>query len=310
MEENKIIHGDALSSLAKLPDDSIHCCITSPPYYGLRQYGVEGQIGLEQTPEAYIARLVAIFHEVKRILRQDGCLWVVIGDSYARDAKKGQHKPGDPGKQAYIYDAGGGRASTTLDLGACGLKPKDLIGIPWMLAFALRADGWYLRSDICWYKPNVMPEAVTDRPTKAHEYVFLLTKSEHYYYNADAIKEKSTCSRMRGPALHPDRESTNGNAGLARRKPKPFRNRRSVWSINTEPFKGAHFAAFPRKLVEPCVKAGSPKGGIILDPFLGSGTTAVVALSLGRKFVGIELNERYVEIASARVGDVSPPLFP
>ncbi len=335
MRQFRIIEGDSLAVLRTLPDESVNCCVTSPPYWGLRDYGVVGQMGLERTPELYVAGMVAVFAEVRRVLRSDGTLWLNLGDSYARDAGKGQHKPGDAGKQNYIIERGNGRAASTATIGD-GLKAKDLVGIPWRVAFALQADGWYLRSDIIWHKPNPMPESVTDRPTKAHEYLFLLTKSERYAYDAAAIAEPATCGRIRGPALHADLVSTNGNSGLSRgayrktdkqaevgsRRYTGFndrwdakedagavnetRNRRSVWSICTEAYPGAHFAVMPTALVEPCVMAGCPEGGTVLDPFAGSGTVGVVALRHGRQFIGIELNPKYAAMARNRITDDAP----
>ena len=304
-----IIHtGDCIEVLKGLPDASVQCVITSPPYYGLRDYGSEEQIGLEKTPEEYVAKMVEVFREVRRVLRDDGTVWLNIGDSYWSDSLA---------RATPIESMWGKRPASDLTKGRenipthnkrgglgqrpNGIKPKDLMGIPWMLAFALRADGWYLRQDIIWHKPNPMPEAVKDRCTKAHEYVFLLSKSQRYYYDAEAVREPEVCGRMRGPALHRDTVSTNGNSGLARRESDGFRNRRSVWTITTKPFKGAHFAVMPEALVEPCILAGSKAGDTILDPFTGSGTVAVVAERHGRSFVGAELNPDYVQIAYLRI---------
>ncbi len=301
----RIIEGDALEVLRTLPDESVHCCITSPPYWGLRDYGVSGQIGLEPTPEAYVSSILAVFQEVRRILRSDGTCWLNLGDSYARDAAKGQHKPGDAGKQGYVYDRGNGRASATLDLKSPGpgLKAKDLIGIPWHVAFALQADGWYLRSDIIWAKPNPLPESVTDRPTKSHEYLFLLTKAERYYYDAVAIAEP--CGSFNGPTFTSGKTARAkmhlAPIGQAERQEPTERNKRSVWTIATLPFPEAHFATFPPALIEPCVLAGSPPEGVILDPFAGSGTTGLVALRHGRSFIGIELNPEYAAMARNRI---------
>src|SRR3974390_998869 len=278
-----IIPGDCLVALQSLPDESVNCCVTSPPYWGLRDYGAKGQIGLEPTPEDYVERLVQVFREVRRVLKTDGTLWMNLGDSYNAAGREGHGT-------RIGYKQGTNRASANGTdhnrATAPELKPKDLVGIPWRVAFALQADGWWLRSDIIWSKPNPMPESVTDRPTKAHEYLFLLARSERYYYDADAIAEVATCYRMRGPALHPDSVSTNGNSGLCRRPKTDFRNRRSVWTIATHPFPEAHFATFPPSLIEPCILAGCPEGGTALDPFAGSGTTAAVALRLGRRFLG------------------------
>lgn len=264
---NQIITGDALQELRQIPDGCINCCITSPPYYGLRDYGVEGQIGLESSPQEYIGKLVEIFREVRRVLRQDGALWLNIGDSYA--TRSGSQPPTNTRNKC-------GHTAKHLPE---GYKYKDLMGIPWMLAFALRADGWYLRQDIIWYKPNCMPESIHDRCTKSHEYIFLLSKSARYYFDAEAIRES--------------RGNTASNSGT--------RNKRSVWSIATGQFKAAHYATFPERLVEPCILAGCPEGGIVLDPFLGSGTTAVVARKLGRGCIGIEINPEYCRMADERI---------
>jgi DNA modification methylase len=320
-----VLHtGDALTVLRTLPAASVQCCVTSPPYWGLRDYGVEGQLGLEKTPDAYVERLVGIFAEVRRVLRTDGTCWVNLGDSYARDARKGQHKPGDSGKQAGVYDRGGGRARATMDFTTSGFKPKDLIGIPWMVAFSLRKEGWYLRSDIVWAKPNVMPESVTDRPTKAHEYVFLLSKSERYFYDADAIREPHASSYSRDAIAKAGqiggaRPVGNNFSKESRRKDgattprtraeraallNPLgRNARSVWTIHTKPYRGAHFAVFPEELPRRCISAGSRPGDVVLDPFAGSGTTCAVAKSLGRNFLGIELNETYTALAEKRIAE-------
>lgn len=298
-----VMIGDCLASLATLPDRSVNCCITSPPYYGLRDYGVDGQIGLENSPDAYVARLVEVFREVRRTLTDDGTLWLNIGDSYARNPLKGQHKPGDSGKQAYIYDRGNGRASSTF-LGE-GLKEKDLIGIPWLLAFALRADGWYLRQDIIWHKPNPMPESVTDRCTKAHEYIFLLSKSTRYFYDHDSVKE----SAVRGYAGSTFNTGKTAEHQLNRSSNKDRtedgkRNRRSVWTVTPKPYKGAHFAVYPPELIEPCVLAGCPEGGTVLDPFGGSGTTGGVALKHGRNAVLCELSPDYAALMPSRIESI------
>lgn len=286
-----VMVGDCLAALSSMPDCSVNCCVTSPPYYGLRDYGVDGQIGLEDSPDAYVSRLVEVFREVRRVLTDDGTLWLNIGDSYARDPKKGGSGPNgkhdnipDYGNALRIMsekrgssDGGVGRGDRApVRVGGEGLKPKDLIGIPWLLAFALRADGWYLRQDIIWNKPNPMPESVGDRCTKAHEYLFLLSKSDRYFYDSEAIKEPTV------------------NAAETR-------NRRSVWTITPKPYKGAHFAVYPPELIEPCVIAGCPKGGTILDPFGGSGTTGGVALKHGRNAVLCELNGDYAALMPARI---------
>jgi site-specific DNA-methyltransferase (adenine-specific)/site-specific DNA-methyltransferase (cytosine-N4-specific) len=261
----KVYLGDALPILRTFPDSQFQMCVTSPPYWGLRDYGIEGQIGAEQTVDGYIQHLVAIFQEVRRTLAPDGVLWLNIGDSYTSGGRTWRQP--DKKNRARGMDY---RAPTPE-----GLKPKDLIGVPWRLAFALQADGWYLRSDIIWHKPNALPESVKDRPSRVHEYVFLFSRSEKYFYDHNAVKE---------PAI-------NG----------AMRNCRSVWSINTEPFADAHFATFPRQLVVPCVMAGSRKGSLVLDPFFGSGTVGEVCAANERHFVGLELNREYVAIARRRL---------
>jgi DNA modification methylase len=282
-------------------------CVTSPPYFGLRDYGVEGQIGLEQTPDDYVAAMVEVFRCVRDVLADDGTLWLNIGDSYARTG-------GTDRKISETAQVGSTRntlvqmSDRTSNATAMGLKSKDLIGIPWMLAFALRADGWYLRQDIIWHKPNPMPESVRDRCTKAHEYMFLLSKSERYFYDHEATMEAvaaSTVERLSQPTLHQQEGSdrvpgkTNGNMKAVGRTDK--RNRRSVWTVATRPYKGAHFATFPPALIEPCVLAGSRAGDAVLDPFMGSGTTAAVALQHGRTYLGCELNPEYGALQQERI---------
>ena len=269
----------------------------------LQKYFVPVEIGLEQTPDEYVAKMVEVFREVRRVLRDDGTLWLNLGDSYA--ANRAYQVPSTKGGPKHSdSQAVGGKGSVVPD----GLKPKDLIGIPWLLAFALRADGWYLRQDIIWHKPNPMPESVRDRCTKAHEYVFLLSKSERYYYDAEAVMEPvaaSTIERLSQPTLHQQEGSdrvpgkTNGNMKAVGRT--DMRNRRSVWTVPTRPYKGAHFATFPPALIEPCILAGSRPGDIVLDPFMGSGTTAEVAILHGRQYLGCELNEEYRGLQDARV---------
>ena len=302
-----IICGDALTELKNLLDESVNCCVTSPPYWGLRDYGITGQLGLEKTPEEYVARLVEVFREVRRVLRKDGTLWLNLGDSYF-GSTQGYGDTKTSNKNHH-----GSRQRQKPKWTDFGLNPKDLVGIPWCVAFALRADGWWLRQDIIWAKSNPMPESVKDRCTRAHEYIFMLSKSARYYYDADAIAEKSI-----------DPESING-----RRKRNPrqcdltgdkklvqnfdrldgeiylTRNCRSVWTISTKPFKEAHFAVFPPEIPERCIKAGCPPGGVVLDPFFGAGTTGVVAKELGRDFIGIELNPEYCEMAERRIGQIS-----
>lgn len=340
---HKFYLGDVREILAKLPEKSVHCCVTSPPYWGLRDYGVSGQLGLEPTPGKHVEVMVSIFHEVWRVLREDGTLWVNYGDCYAssvngrsasdtkelgRDDRAFRDKP----------------FSTVVD----GLKPKNLIGMPWRIAFALQNDGWYLRSDIIWSKPNPMPESITDRPTKAHEYMFLLSKSERYYYDHEAIKEPSAYNgpnngvgfghgtdkeirdrdRIRGSAgvinrpLNSGRRSGNKerkhgenigaiNQHLGRSVPWEgnTRNKRTVWTVPTVAFPEAHFATFPPKLIEPCILAGCPEGGTVLDPFGGSGTTSMVAQKLGRDSIYIDLNPEYLQMALKRCGFTEDRLF-
>jgi DNA modification methylase len=285
----QIINADVLDSLRRLPDQSIQCCITSPPYWGLRDYGVVGQIGLEPTPEEYVEKMVEVFREVRRVLRDDGTLWLNLGDSYnGSGGAGGDYAPG--GLKAGQPKYPGRRISA--------LKPKDLVGIPWRVAFALQEDGWYLRSDIIWHKPNPMPESVRDRPTKAHEYMFLLTKSGKYYYDADAVREPcATSDHERGDGNGPYRADHFNHNPLGR-------NRRDVWTIPTRPYKGAHFATFPPALVEPCLLAGSKAGDAVLDPFGGSGTVGAVATEHGRDAVLIELNPDYIPLIEKRVAEV------
>lgn len=320
-----IYTGDSLEILKTLESESVNCCVTSPPYYGLRDYGVDGQIGQEQTPTEYINRLVEVFGEIKRVLKNDGTLWVNIADTYCSTA------PGTIGDPYFIKESKQEinearrryRGKTPK-----GMKPKDLMGIPWMLAFALRADGWYLRQDIIWQKPNPMPESVKDRCTKSHEYIFLLSKSKKYYYDNEAIKEPRVGSNDYSPAgskgdLRPN--SRLRGSGNKERKQRPgaeilqkgaqagsvpydsgnlFRNKRDVWTVAPKPYKEAHFATFPTELIEPCVLAGCPVGGTVIDPFFGSGTTGVVAKENNRNYIGIELNPMYVEMAKRRISEV------
>lgn len=309
-ERALIATGDALAILKKMPSGSVNCCVTSPPYWGLRDYGVKGQLGLERTPEEYVSRMVEIFREVRRVLRDDGTLWLNLGDSYAAgSAGRRDHGSGDPtSKLGPNRDGipGGTPPGPVIQRSAPpGLKPKDLVGIPWRVAFALQADGWYLRSDIIWHKPNPMPESVTDRPTKAHEYLFLLAKSERYYYDADAIKEQASQPQGRPMLVAQHKQKAicqNQTGSLGANCGPSTRNRRTVWTVTTRPFKGAHFATFPPKLIEPCILAGCPVGGVVLDPFVGAGTTLLVALQHGRNSLGIELNPEYVKMARARLG--------
>lgn len=294
-----LYQGDATEVLRSLPDGSVHMCVTSPPFYGLRDYGMDEQIGLEETPEEWCASLVSVFREVKRVLRDDGTLWVEIGDSYAGG---GGYSPDAPSNQAGSKQSTNRGSKGGIPVPR-GVKPKDLIGAPWMLAFALRADGWYLRSDIIWARPNPMPESVRDRPTKAHSYVFLLSKRPRYFWDQEAVREDAIHagkivtlwpkSLSKGQAAGIGSEP-HGNALADSVTIAAGRNVRSVWEIPTQPLPYDHYAAFPEKLVERCIKAGSPEGGTVLDPFIGSGTTAVVARRLGRHSIGIELNETYL----------------
>lgn len=367
----KIILGDALERLKQVESETVDCCVTSPPYYGLRDYGtaewqggdklcdhrgklqttrininqntgrgndnknadcfypvravcpkcgavrIDKQLGLEQTPEEYIYRLVEVFREVRRTLKPDGTLWLVIGDCYAGSGKGAANYPENAAKWKQGTNKGIIGAKATTSIKTPGLKPKDLIGIPWMLAFALRADGWYLRSDIIWHKPNVMPESVKDRPTKSYEHVFLLAKSRRYYYDNDAVlvpanydgrkdtlnKGASKYSKAVVPGSNPQSQHIAGNPHERWRfkDGMPVKNRRDIWKVSTKPYKAAHFATFPPELIEPCILAGSRPGGIVLDPFIGSGTTAEVALRLGRHCIGIDLNPDYAELIHKRI---------
>lgn len=303
MTKSAIVTGDALSVLSRISDNYIDCCVTSPPYYGLRDYGAEGQIGLEENLDEYIKNIVEVFREVRRTLRPDGTLWLNLGDTYSR------------------------RKSS-------GITPKNLMGIPWRVAIALQEDGWYLRQDIVWYKPNTMPESVKDRCTKSHEYIFLFSKQPKYYFNYEVIREPAVGFDNRLPAgsrgtAKPNARRRKGNAktfrgGGAYTNSKSFdnsanvertsrgneenftglRNRRDVWSVATQGYSKAHFATFPEKLIEPCILAGCRKGGVVLDPFLGSGTTAVVAVRNDREYIGIELNPEYAELAKERISEI------
>lgn len=305
--------GDALETLKQLPAESVHCCVTSPPYYGLRDYGVEGQIGLEQTPDEYIAKMVEVFREVRRVLRSDGICWINIGDSYA-SFRDGKATPDSTRGQSIGTLVPKGKAANRMASTFTGtsVKHKDLIGIPWMLAFALRSDGWWLRQDIVWSKPNPMPESVRDRCTKSHEYIFMLSKSAKYFYDTEAIKEPAVSTEIKkftDCGQDKQRGHSRRHAGFNGRYAQKLqdegvpalRNRRSVWSVTTKPYQGAHFAVFPPDLIEPCILAGCPTGGAVVDPFAGSGTTGMVASALGRKSVLIELNPQYCELIKERV---------
>ena len=351
--------------LPEMPERSVQCCVTSPPYWGLRDYGVDRQIGLEASPENWVAEMVAVFGQVRRVLRDDGTLWLNVGDAYAGGRRGGNPSPSSSTLQGSNATQEASMVKRAMcssrrrdnaeiprsDVRVEGLKPKDLIGLPWMLAFALRADGWYLRSDIIWHKPNPMPESVQDRPTKAHEYVFLLSKSERYHYDAKAIYEpvtgnahsrgdglnpKSVVGWASGPGLHTaiahaqSKQNPSMTAAISgpnsKRMPKTggtkhaenghnrtasgnapewveARNARSVWTISTQGYSGAHFATFPRELAARCIKAGCPAGGLVLDPFAGTGTTIAEAVMLGRRGVGIELNPEYARLAEQRIDE-------
>lgn len=331
-----IYQGDSLSVLKTLESESVQMCVTSPPYYGLRDYGVDGQIGLEDTPEQFIQKLVDVFREVRRVLKDDGTLWVNIGDSYCGTGDKGNYK--DP---KYADGRNGQSVSKTKKID--GIKSKDLIGIPWMLAFALRSDGWYLRQDIIWHKPNPMPESVKDRCTKSHEYIFLLSKSPKYYFDHEAIQEIATgydgrkdtmlkgSHKYENETYLPSGVNTQSMAerGHERWKFKnlaekgqapntmhlrravgeadfvyPMRNKRDVWSVSTKPYSGAHFATYPEELILPCILAGSKQGDVVLDPFNGAATTGVVCAKNGREYIGIELNPEYIKISEDRISAV------
>ena len=310
MELNKIHCGDAVEVLRSLPAESVNCVVTSPPYYALRDYGVAGQIGLERSPEEYVDKMVEVFTECRRVLRSDGTLWLNIGDSYA-GSNKGKGKKVHTGVQPDASNIGD--IITTFNIK--GYKNKDIIGIPWLLAFALRDSGWYLRQDIIWHKPNPMPESVEDRCTKAHEYIFLLSKSPKYYFDYRAIMEPANYDGRKKMVREGSKRLSLGEKaclgvqtickGGERWKltdGKYMRRKRDVWSVPTRPLKEAHFAAYPPDLVKPCILAGCPIGGVVLDPFMGAGTTAMVARGLGRHYVGIELKEEYIGIAEKRLG--------
>ena len=296
-----ILCGDALEQLRTLPCDSVHTCVTSPPYFRHRDYGTDGQIGMEKTPEEYLARLIPVFREVRRVLRPDGTLWLNMGDSYAKEA----HTPAES-------------VNSGLPYGYSNYKKKDLLGIPWLLAFALRADGWYLRQDIVLEKKNCMPEGVRDRCTKCHEYLFLLSKSERYYFNADAVREPFVTPERKGERRsYPggcsssyDRRTGHlvqkGNFAGLPLNPNG-RNKRDVWHVATGRSSGGHYAVFPQGMTEPCVLAGCPENGTVLDPFAGSGTAGVEALRLGRNFIGIEINPEYCRLAEQRISAVTVP---
>jgi DNA modification methylase len=320
----KILIGDCRDFLRTLPDESVHCVVTSPPYFGLRDYGVDGQVGQEATPAEFVGVLVEVFREVRRVLRADGTLWLNLGDSYA-NTRGGK----EPGLYTDKRNSGATWQARVTELPP-GLKPKDLIGIPWRAALALQADGWWLRQDIIWSKPNPMPESVTDRCTKAHEYIFMLTKSERYHYDAEAIAEPAIYSGLANQddsgfkyprsfnGKHKDGYRTaDRDVGIGSKArpskavpnaPATTRNKRSVWEVATRPFSEAHFATFPPDLIVPCIKAGCPVGGTVLDPFGGAGTTGLVADRLQRNAILIELNPEYAAMARKRI-DGDAPLF-
>jgi DNA modification methylase len=327
----RVMQGDCRTALADIPDNSIHCCVTSPPYYGLRDYAVEGQIGLEESPQHYVDQMVAVFREVRRVLRPDGTLWLNLGDSYA--ANRTYQVPSTKGGEKHSpAQSVGGRGSIVPE----GLKPKDLIGIPWRVAFALQADGWYLRQDIIWHKPNPMPESVTDRCTKSHEYIFLMSKSPRYFFDAAAIEEPAKWERWGNQTekkTHPGTAKFLGGKTIAELPIRDKKNKRDVWTVATKPYKGAHFATFNPELITPCILAGTSSMGccgrcgaplrregkddvwipscsckgairkpcVVLDPFGGSGTTGRVAQDLGRDGVLVELNPEYCDLIKERM---------
>ena len=309
---NKIEFGDCRATMRRWAAEGVkvQTCVTSPPYFGLRDYGHEGQLGLEPTPDEFVANLVEVFRCVWDVLADDGTLWLNIGDSYAGGSKAAEKRPGSGRADGVVDDRGQRNRNGVGLVESC--KPKDLIGIPWRVAFALQADGWYLRQDIIWHKPNPMPESVKDRCTKAHEYVFLLSKSERYFFDSEAMQEPAlgaggTKTEGRGPGnwgvkeigLPGERQNHGRSSGMA--NGRETRNRRSVWTVATRPYKGAHFATFPPALIEPCILAGSRLGDIVLDPFMGSGTTAAVSVQHGRKYLGCELNPEYKSLQDQRI---------
>ena len=338
IEKNIVYNMDCIEGLKTLPDNCIDCCVTSPPYYALRDYGVDGQIGLEVSPEEYIHKLTEVFMEVFRVLKPEGTLWLNIGDSY--NGSGGNHKDthkNDAGFQGNIGVKYGGKGAKV-----DGLKSKDLIGIPWMLAFSLRSAGWYLRQDIIWHKPNPMPESVTDRCTKSHEYIFLLSKSQRYYFDHEAIQEEAntqsdTKNKPFGGHKYGDNEDKHFQTYSGKnwqpktkncmedgQKPNTMhlrreaglpdeqyvvRNKRDVWSVNVKPDTVAHFATYPEELIRPCILAGCPKDGIVLDPFMGSGTTARVSMKLDRNYIGFELNPEYCKIINTKTREIQKELF-
>ena len=317
MPSAKILVGDCIDRLKEVPDGAAHTCVTSPPYFGLRDYGMDGQIGLEATPDEFVAKMVEVFREVRRVLRDDGTLWLNLGDSYNNFRSQMS-----PGQAVHGRENLNGKPDVKSKRRGCdGLKEKDLIGIPWRVAFALQSDGWYLRQDIIWHKPNPMPESVRDRCTKAHEYIFLLSKSDRYYFDHEAMREPCSPDMQRRAALGHTR-GAGGKIDMSRQDSNTLRgahakeidvsngrNRRSVWTVPTQPFSGAHFATFPPALVEPCILAGAPRGSVVLDPFSGAGTTGLVALRNERDYIGCELNPEYASMACNRIHDDAPMLY-
>jgi DNA modification methylase len=311
MLQARVLVGDAVSRLRELPNGSVRTCVTSPPYWGLRDYGNDGQLGLEPTPQEFVENLCKVFDEVWRVLADDGTLWVNLGDSYANSGGKTQPQRdnnggfgGSPGTRNQPYSNASGGFERPKTIGG-SIKPKDLVGIPWRFAFAMQDRGWYLRQDIIWAKPNPMPESVTDRCTKSHEYVFLLTKNPRYYFDNNAIKEPVDHPNLIGKtqkvSYHDDSAMRNDGNRVVVRGDK--RNKRSVWTVTTKPYKEAHFAVYPLELITPCILAGSAEGDTVLDPFSGSGTTGEVALTHGRNYVGIELNPEYAALSEKRISN-------
>ncbi len=309
-----VVPGDSETVLRRLPDESVDCCVTSPPYWQLRDYGHPDQMGLEETPDAYVGKLVSVMRQVRRVLREDGTLWLSLGDTYIGGRCGGQGSTGITSRRNHdacrvVREAMGGAAHKR----APGLKPKDLVGIPWRVAFALQADGWWLRSEIIWQKPSPMPEACKDRPTRSHEQIFLLSRSKKYYYNAQAIKERTTGNaHSRGKGVNPKAKQNvfgsrqNESWSKSVRGVVSLRNRRTVWTIPQEPYRGDHTSTFPKALVRPCVLAGSRPGGVILDPFGGAGTTGLVADELGRDAVLIDVSVKSCEEAVERIRESAP----
>lgn len=303
--------GDATEQLSQMESESVQTCVTSPPYWGLRDYDEDGQLGLEETPDEYVTRLVEVFREVRRVLAEDGTLWLNLGDSYANTTGSGpQRSTGERASRTYTADEATAKARPTI-------KEKDLVGIPWRVALALQEDGWWLRSDIIWAKPNPMPESVTDRPTSSHEHIFLLSKSKQYYYDDEAIREDAPEREGRSGSFVRDNPKGSdgtqpGKSCASHRQDRDdtayggSRNKRDVWTVSTKPYPEAHFAVYPPDLIEPCIEAGSADGDTVLDPFAGAGTTGLVALAKGRDFTGIDLNRDYVEMAADRIRSDSP----